>query len=651
MKRDMIRVRQKRTDEDTFLRKLRPEVLAPWPETGRECDLDEAIAYQKSLPDSKNFTKALAKYRAEGKVGLFPRSGVPVVEKEIELLRSLNEVGVRLFPFTTDSYTRNLQLDKAKAGLEESIKTGKMKLNGYPIINHGVKTTRRVVESCEGAFDPRSSRVANSFVGEVAFASGMTAMPNSFFGWIGGYDKLATPEECIQTAQYLGRLIGYYADRGVIISTDTHGWIPNGVIPMYINIATQIIEALISVEQGVRSIVPLMNFQGNLVQDVSEIRAAPGLFRKYFDKFGYADVQIPGLIGNQSSLFAFPQDIGYAYGYINYIAMVAALSPIDACSVKTVDEAIGVPSVESHMQTYRSANWIFNVVRQQGITFDDKAVAQEQRICEAAVSAIIDKVLDMGDGDLAVGVVRALEAGVLDSPFSINVNVRDLCMGARDLTGACRYIEYGNLPIPNEVREYNDEKVRDREKTEGRRLGYKTSLADFWSLSRGVIIDPPENSIDEDSDEIPPEIAEAVKENPPTIITGTVGVDAHVIGTKIISKVLREAGFNVVALGAQTAPEEFIKAAIETDADAMLMTSLYGMAEMDLHGFRGKCVEAGIGDILLYIGGILGVGKHDFADDEVKFKKLGFDRVYPPGAPIAPSVINLYEDLKARGQV
>ncbi|MDR3209278.1 MAG: methylaspartate mutase subunit S [Oscillospiraceae bacterium] len=644
-------VRQKRIDEDTFLNVLRPEVLSAWPETGRECGLDEAVAYQKSLPDGKNFTKVLAAYSAAGKIGLFPRSGVPVVEREIELLQALNEVGVRLFPFTTDSYTRNLQLTKAKAGLEESIKTGTMKLNGYPILNHGVKTTRRVVESCEGAFDPRSSRVANSFVGEVAFASGMTAMPNSFFGWIGGYDKTATAEECITTAQYLGRLIGYYAERGVIISTDCHGWLPNGVIPMYMNLATQIIEALISAEQGVKSVVPLMNFQGNLAQDVSEIQAAPGLFRKYLDKFGYTDVQIPGLIGNQSSLFPFPQDVGSAFGYINYVATAAALSPVAACSVKTVDEAVGVPSLESHMQTYRSANWIFNVVRRQGITLETSQAAAERRVCELAVSAIIDKVLDMGDGDVAVGVVKALAAGVLDSPFSINIHVRDLCMGARDLQGACRYIEYGNLPIPTEVRQYNDEKIREREVAEGRRLGYKTSLADFWTLSRGQLIDPPEALADEDAEDVPAELTDAVKRTQPTVITGTVGVDAHVIGTKIISKVLREAGFKVVALGAQTAPEEFIKAARETAADAMLITSLYGMAEMDLQGFRGKCEEAGVGGVLLYIGGNLGVGKHDFAEDEAKFKQLGFDRVYPPGAPVGASVRNLFDDLRARGKV
>ncbi|MDR2502214.1 MAG: methylaspartate mutase subunit S [Oscillospiraceae bacterium] len=645
----MIRVRQKKIDEDIFLNELRPKTLAVWRETGRECYLDEAVEYQKSLPKHKNFTHMLGQFKAEGKLGLFPRSGVPVVEDEIALLRSLNAVGVRLFPFTTDSYTRNLRLDKAKAGLEESIRTGKSKLNGYPIINHGVKTTRRVVESCVGAFDPRSSRVANSFVGEVAFASGMTAMPNSFFGWIGGYDKSATVEECIETAQYLGRLIGYYAERGVIISTDTHGWLPNGVIPMYMNLATQIIEALVSARQGVKSVVPLLNFQGNLAQDISEILAAEGLFQKYLGKFGFSDTIIPGLIGNQSSLFPFPQDIGNAFGYINYVAMCAAMSPLAACSVKTVDEAIGVPSVESHMQTYRSAEWIFNVVRRQELSFDSEQVRTEKRMCELAVSAIIDAVIELGDGDIAVGVVRGVETGVLDSPFSINVNSADKCLGVRDLNGACRYIEYGNLPIPREVREYNDEKVRERELAERRPLGYKDSINDFWSLSRGVIIDPPGMGGEEET--VPEDVIAKISEARPTVITGAVGVDSHVIGTKIISMVLRECGFNVIALGAQNSAEEFISAAQEASAEAMLMTSLYGMAEMDLAGFRGKCAEAGIGDTLLYIGGILHVGKGDFDSDLERFTALGFDRVYPPGADVARSVLDLYGDLAARGRV
>ncbi|NLO46936.1 MAG: methylaspartate mutase subunit S [Clostridiales bacterium] len=639
----MIKVRQRKTDEETFM-KMRKEVLSAWP-TGKEVDLEEAVAYQKSLPESKNFTKVLQSYHAQGKTGLFPRSGVPVVEEEIKLLRSLNEVGVRLFPFTTDAYTRNLQLDKAQKGLEESIRTGKMKLNGYPIINHGVRTTRKVVESCEGAFDPRSSRVANSFVGEIAFASGMTAMPNSFFGWIGGYDKRATVEECIETAQYLGRLIGYYAERGVIISTDCHGWLPNGVIPMYVNIATQIIEAMVSAEQGVKSVVPLLNFQGNINQDIAEIRAGTRLFRRYLDKFGYKDTIIAGLIGNQSSLFPFPQDIGNAFGYINYVAMLAAMAGLDACSVKTVDEAVGVPSIESHMQTYRSAGWIFNVVRQQRFTIDSADIRLEEKMTELAVGAIIDKVAEMGDGDIAVGVVKAVASGVLDSPFSINIYVKDRVMGARDSYGACRYIDFGNLPIPEEVKEFHREKIKEREKAEGVKLDYSASLNDFWALSKGMVVgeiikrDMEENTVSDEMDRIP------------TIITGTVGVDAHVIGTKIISRALREDGFKVIALGAQTPADEFIKAAQETDADAILITSLYGMAEMDLQGFRNKCVEAGIGDILLYIGGILGVAKHNFSEDKAIFKAIGFDRVYPPESDVKESISDLRFDLKSRGKI
>ena len=129
------------------------------------------------------------------------------------------------------------------------------------------------------------------------------------------------------------------------------------------------------------------------------------------------------------------------------------------------------------------------------------------------------------------------------------------------------------------------------------------------------------------------------------VITGTVGVDAHVIGTKVISRALREAGFKVVELGAQTPPEEFIMAAQETAADAMMISSLYGMAEMDLEGFRDKCTEAGLGSILLYVGGILGVSRRDFVTDEAKFKAMGFDRVYPPEADIRAAIEDLKGDL------
>jgi len=137
----------------------------------------------------------------------------------------------------------------------------------------------------------------------------------------------------------------------------------------------------------------------------------------------------------------------------------------------------------------------------------------------------------------------------------------------------------------------------------------------------------------------------------PTIITGTVGTDAHVIGTKVLSRALKDAGFNVVALGMQVSPQEFIKVAQETNADAILMSSLYGMADLDLKGFNEERMEAGLGDVLLYIGGIVGLGRHDFKEDEEKFKKLGFDRVYPPEADLDAAIEDLRNDLKAKNKM
>jgi methylaspartate mutase S subunit len=134
------------------------------------------------------------------------------------------------------------------------------------------------------------------------------------------------------------------------------------------------------------------------------------------------------------------------------------------------------------------------------------------------------------------------------------------------------------------------------------------------------------------------------------IVTGTVGHDSHVIGIKILSRVLREEGFKVTELNALTPPEDFIRAAQETAADAIMISSLYGMAELDLAGFKEKCIEAGLGEVLLYLGGNLAVGKHDFEEDEKKFKEMGFDRVYPPQINLKAVLEDLKNDLKKKGR-
>jgi methylaspartate mutase S subunit len=136
-----------------------------------------------------------------------------------------------------------------------------------------------------------------------------------------------------------------------------------------------------------------------------------------------------------------------------------------------------------------------------------------------------------------------------------------------------------------------------------------------------------------------------------TIITGTVGEDAHSIGTRLLSRVLKDNGFNVVELGPLTPAEEFIAAARETAADAIFASSLYGMAEIDLADFKANCQEAGLDDLILYLGGYLMVGRHDWKEAETKFKALGFDRVYPPEVNLDGVMEDLRADLRAKGKL
>ncbi len=130
-----------------------------------------------------------------------------------------------------------------------------------------------------------------------------------------------------------------------------------------------------------------------------------------------------------------------------------------------------------------------------------------------------------------------------------------------------------------------------------------------------------------------------------TIVLGVIGSDCHAVGNKILDYSLSDAGFNVVNIGVLSPQEDFINAAIETNADAILVSSLYGHGEIDCRGMREKCDEAGLKDILLYVGGNIVVGKQDWQDVLKRFQAMGFDRVYPPGTSVETAIHDLKEDL------
>ncbi|MEE4244288.1 MAG: methylaspartate mutase subunit S [Kangiellaceae bacterium] len=118
--------------------------------------------------------------------------------------------------------------------------------------------------------------------------------------------------------------------------------------------------------------------------------------------------------------------------------------------------------------------------------------------------------------------------------------------------------------------------------------------------------------------------------NNATIVVGVIGADCHAVGNKILANIMKRLGFNVINLGVMVTQDEYIDAAIEHNADAIFVSSIYGHGEIDCAGLRQRCQARGLADMILYVGGNLVIGKQNFADVRDKFLAMGYDRVFTP---------------------
>ncbi|GAA0346061.1 methylaspartate mutase subunit S [Morganella psychrotolerans] len=120
----------------------------------------------------------------------------------------------------------------------------------------------------------------------------------------------------------------------------------------------------------------------------------------------------------------------------------------------------------------------------------------------------------------------------------------------------------------------------------------------------------------------------------PTIVIGVIGADCHAVGNKVLDRVFAQHNFNVINLGVMVSQDEYIDAAIETGAQAIVVSSIYGHGEVDCLGMRDRCIERGLGEILLYVGGNLVIGKQAPAEIDKKFSAMGFNRVFFPNTDL-----------------
>ncbi len=476
------RISDERFDE------IRKEVLTTWP-TGKDVDFNEAVEYQKAIPESKNFALAMHKASQEGKTLCQPRAGVALISEHIKLLQYLeNEGEADLLPTTIDAYTRLNRYENAADGIEKSINARTSLLNGFPAVNHGLHGCRMVTEAVRSPIQVRHGTPDARLLAEITLAGGFTSFEGGGISYNIPYAKKVPLQKSIEDWKYVDRLVGRYEENGVHINREPFGPLTGTLVPPCISHVCAIVEGILALRQGVKSITLGYGQGGNLIQDVAAVISLKTLAHEYFKREGFNDYDLTTVF--HQWMGGFPSDEAKAFAVITLGATVARLSGADKVIVKTPHEAMGIPTKEANGMGIRCTKQAVSMLRDQHFPVSEEQKFETAQI-EKEVRSIMDAIYRLGEGDIEKGVIAAFEAGVIDVPFAPAVCNHGKILPMRDNHGFIRIFNKGNLALSDDIMAYHREKLEERAKAEGRNVCFQMVTDDIYAISKGTLVGRP----------------------------------------------------------------------------------------------------------------------------------------------------------------
>lgn len=470
-----------RISEKEFM-SMRPEILNSWP-TGKRVNLNEAVDFIESLLPDKSFTTALTKAIESNTTLIQPRAGVPQVEKLIELLNILLVEGqADVLPVTIDSYTRLNRYKEAEKGLEKSLSTGEALLNGFPAVNYGVDSCRKVINEINAPLQIRHGTPDSRLLAEITFAGGFTSFEGGAITYTIPYSKNIELRKTIRHWQYVDRLVGWYGERGIIINRESFGPLTGTLIPPCVSIAIGILELLLAAEQGVLDFTLGYCQGGNVVQDIAAIRVLKKMAQHYLEQYSFNGIRISTVF--HQWMGAFPENTGSALAVITLGGIVATSSGANKIITKTPDEAAGVPTADANVLGLRATRQAINLVKGQNFC-DEKMLFFEEELLTREVDQILNGVFRLVEGNLDDCIVTAFSSGILDVPFSPSLQAKGNILPVRDSMGAIRILEFGNLPLSDDIKAFHYQQIMKRAKNEKRAPGYEMVVEDIMGVARG----------------------------------------------------------------------------------------------------------------------------------------------------------------------
>lgn len=479
----MEKVRNKRLTDDQFFKIRNQEVLPMW-ETGKAIEnLDECIAVAKELSQGKNFALKLKDAKENGTHVLIPQFGRALTEYMLEGLSYVEErtsMPVNgSWLIYSDSYTRKLAFQKAAEGIERSRQEGMSMLNGWPIVCFGVEEARKIMKTTKVSLSFNSTDEDGRLAAEIALAAGWSSCFSRSLQEVIAHCKHIPLADEIRLNQYEQRLAGIYTENGVPICP----WNPANLTgydsPAYRSFC-MVSESLLAAEQGVKHQFIEAGQGMHMFQDIAMMKVTEKLCYEYCKRFGYVDVEFYS--GLFPFLGAWPPREEEANAMIAWNAIIGVIGGFPGIILKCQDEAFATPTKEGMAKAVLLADQLLTLMGTQKITESEQLKIEEQMI-EMEVRMLMEKCLEAGDGDIAIGICKGVDAGWIDTmltPWKYN---KGNVLLARDVENAVRYVDFGDVPMPKEVKEFHRQKLAEREKKLGKKIGLDIVAQDLQFAS------------------------------------------------------------------------------------------------------------------------------------------------------------------------
>lgn len=469
--------------------KIREHVLTTW-HTGKDvANFEEGMKYQKTIPEHKHFGKTLMKAEAEKRVILQPRAGVALVDEHIKLLRFL-ETEADVLPSTIDAYTRQNKYEEAQKGIERSMKAGESLLNGLPAVNHGLAACRKITEAVSKPIQVRHGTADARLLAEITLAGGFTAYEGGGISYNIPYAKKVPLEKSLTDWQYVDRMVGIYEENGISINREPFGPLSGTLVAPFISHTVALLEGLLALEQGAKSITLGYGQLGNWIQDVAAIRSLKDLAHEYFKGHGYSDYQLTTVF--HQWMGGFPDNEAKAFSVISWGGALAALSGATKVIVKTPHEAMGIPTKEANLQGIQATRQIVSMLAGQSVP-ESAVLSQEVELIKAEVRHLMNSVLALSPGNIKESVVRAFEAGMIDIPFAPSIYNKGKLLPIRDNEGFIRIFDPASVPMSADVLDVHKQKIAIRAQHESRSASFQMVIDDIYAISKGSLVGRPKN--------------------------------------------------------------------------------------------------------------------------------------------------------------